>query len=74
METITLQYDASIPGLKGLITSILKLDGVTKVKTAKVSKAAEPEYDPEMVAKIRRGREAIKRGECVTIKASEIWN
>ena len=70
METITLQYDASIPGLKGLITSILKLDGVTKVKTAKAAKAVEPEYDPEFVKKIQRSR----KSEGKKIALEELWN
>lgn len=34
----------------------------------------EPKYDPEMVAKVRRGREDFKKGKCVTIKAEDIWN
>ena len=70
METITLRYDATNPALRGLMAAFLKLDGVTKVKSEK----ADPEHDPEMVAKIRRGRKAISEGKCVTIKASEIWN
>ena len=38
METITLRYDATNPALRGLLNAFLKLDGVTKVKTPKVSK------------------------------------
>jgi len=33
METITLQYDATNPALKGLIAALLKLDGISKAKT-----------------------------------------
>ena len=68
METITIQYDATIPGLKSLVASLLKLEGVKKVKTARV------EYDPEIVAKVKRGREDFKNGKCVTIKAEDVWN
>ena len=35
METITLQYDATNPALKGLIAALLKLDGISKAKTTK---------------------------------------
>lgn len=70
METITIQYDATIPGLKSLVASLLKLEGVKKVKTAHVA----TEYDPEIVAKVKRGREDFKNGKCVTIKAEEVWN
>ncbi|MBQ8957303.1 MAG: hypothetical protein IJ057_02170 [Bacteroidales bacterium] len=37
METITLQYDATNPALKGLIAALLKLEGVNKLKTSKRS-------------------------------------
>ena len=50
--------------------AFLKLDGVKKVKT----KTTEPKYDPEIVAKVKRGREDFKKGKCVTIKAEDIWN
>ena len=68
METITIQYDATIPGLKSLVASLLKLEGVKKVKTTSV------EYNPEIVAKVKRGREDFKNGKCVTIKAEDVWN
>ena len=32
METITLQYDATNPALKGLIAALLKFDGISKVR------------------------------------------
>ena len=35
METITLQYDATNPAIKGLIAALLKLDGISKAKTKK---------------------------------------
>ena len=40
METITLQYDATNPAIKGLIAALLKLDGISKAKTKK-KKSAE---------------------------------
>lgn len=33
METITVQYDATNPALRGLMAAFLKLDGVKKVAT-----------------------------------------
>ena len=38
METITLRYDATNPGLRGLMAALLALDGVSEVKTAKAAK------------------------------------
>ena len=69
METITLQYDASIPGLKSLMASLAKLEGVTKVKT---SKADAPDYAPEMVAKVKRGQDAFRRGDYKIIKTEDL--
>ena len=66
METITIQYDATIPGLKALIASLLKLEGVKKVKTA----ATTPEYDPEFVKKIERSR----KSEGKKIALEDLWN
>lgn len=68
METITLQYDAHNPGLKELMAALLKLDGVKEVKPEAM------EYDPEIVAKVQRGREDYLKGNCVSIKAAEVWN
>ena len=45
METITLQYDATNPALKGLIVALLKLDGISKVKTSKRSKGIDEAID-----------------------------
>ncbi len=67
MATITLQYDGRNKALKQLIQLFLTLGG-------RIVEEKEPEYDPEMVAKVRRGREDFSKGNCVTIKASEIWN
>ena len=71
METITLRYDATNPALRALMAAFLKLDGVTKVKSTKTT---ESDYDPEMVAKVKRGQEAFRKGECVTVKAEDVWN
>lgn len=68
METITIQYDARNSGLKGLIAALLKLDGVKQVDPEAM------EYDPEIVAKVQRGREDFMKGNCVSIKAEEVWN
>ena len=68
METITIQYDAQNAGLKGLIAALLKLDGVKQVESDSV------EYDPEIVDKVQRGREDFLKGNCVSIKAEEVWN
>ena len=39
METITIRYDATNPGLRGLMAALLALDGVSEVKTAKTAKS-----------------------------------
>lgn len=65
-----MQYDASIPGLKSLMSSLAKLEGVKKVK---ISKAVAPKYDPEMVAKVKRGQEAFRRGDYKIIKTEDLW-
>ena len=31
-------------------------------------------YNPEIVAKIKRGREDFLNGNCITINIEEIWN
>lgn len=67
MATITLQYDGRNAALKQLIQLFLTLGG-------RVVEDKEPKYDPEMVSKVRRGREDFKKGKCVTIKAEDIWN
>ena len=66
MATYTLKVNERTNAGKALLNYLLSLGVIVEDST--------PEYDPEMVAKVRRGREAIAKGECVTIKASEIWN
>ena len=39
METITIRYDATNPGLRGLMAALLALDGVSEAKTAKPAKS-----------------------------------
>lgn len=67
MATIKLQYDGRNAAFKQLIQLFLTLGG-------RVVEEKEPQYDPEIVAKVRRGREDFKKGKCVTIKAEDIWN
>ncbi|MCR5038650.1 MAG: hypothetical protein K6A94_04870 [Bacteroidales bacterium] len=45
METITLQYDATNPALKGLISALLKLDGISKAKTTKKKSGIDEAID-----------------------------
>jgi len=67
MATITLQYDARNSALKQLIQLFQTLGG--RVVTEK-----EPDYNPEIVEKVKKGREEFRKGKCKTVKASEIWN
>ena len=45
METITLQYDATNPAIKGLIAALLKLDGISKAKTKKKKSGLDEAID-----------------------------
>lgn len=45
METITLQYDATNPAIKGLIAALLKLDGIRKLKTTKKKSGLDEAID-----------------------------
>ena len=45
METITLQYDATNPALKGLIAALLKFDGISKVRTTKKKSGLDEAID-----------------------------
>ena len=45
METITLQYDASNPAIKGVIAALLKLDGISKAKTKKKKSGLDEAID-----------------------------
>ncbi len=68
MATITLQYDGRSASAKSLLAFLRTLNFV------KICEDSEPEYDPEMVAKVKRGQTAFREGKCVTIKAEDIWN
>ena len=68
MATITLQYDARSASAKSLLAFLRTLSFI------KISEDEETPHDPEMVAKIRRGRDDFKKGNCVTVKAEDIWN
>ena len=69
METITMQYDKHNAAFQQLIQLFLTLGGQIVEQ-----KADNEEFDPEIVAKVKRGREDFRNGNCVTIKAEEIWN
>lgn len=45
METITLQYDATNPALKGLIAALLKFDGISKVRATKKKSGLDEAID-----------------------------
>lgn len=66
MATITMHYDGRNAAFKQLIQLFLTLGG-------RVVEEKEPEYDPEMVAKVRRGREDFKKGNYKIIKTEDLW-
>jgi hypothetical protein len=69
METMTIQFDKQNEALQQLMQLFVTLGGHILEQ-----KAETEEYDPEIVAKVKRGREDFLKGNCVTIKAEEIWN
>ena len=69
METMTRQFDKHNAALQQLMQLFVTMGGqIIEQKTD-----AE-DYDPEIVAKVKRGREDFLKGNCVTIKAEEVWN
>lgn len=66
MATITMHYDGRNAAFKQLIQLFLTLGG-------RVVEENDPEYDPEMVAKVRRGREDFKKGNYKIIKTEDLW-
>ena len=69
METMTIQFDKRNAAIQQLMQLFVTLGGHIinqKVETE--------EYDPEIVEKVQRGREDFLKGNCITIKAEEIWN
>ena len=69
METMTIQFDKQNEALQQLMKLFVTLGGHIIEQ-----KSEGEEYDPEIVAKVKRGREDFLKGNCVTIKAAEIWN
>lgn len=69
METMTIQFDKHNAALQQLMQLFVTMGGqIIEQKTD-----AE-DYDPEIVAKVKHGREDFLKGNCVTIKAEEVWN
>lgn len=69
METMTIQFDKHNVAMQQLMQLFVTMGGrIIEQKTD-----AE-DYDPEIVAKVKRGREDFLKGNCVTIKAEEVWN
>jgi hypothetical protein len=68
MATVTIQYDARNSALKQLMQLFVTLGG-----RIIDDKAEAPKHDPEMVAKVRRGQEAFRRGDYKIIKTEDLW-
>ena len=64
----TIKYSKNKKEIDTLLSIIKKLGAVVTI-----SKEEEPKYNPEIVAKAERGREAYKRGECVKIAIEDLW-
>ena len=69
METMTIQFDKHNAALQQLMQLFVTMGG----QIIEQNSDAE-DYDPEIVAKVKRGREDFMKGNCVTIKAEEVWN
>ena len=69
METMTIQFDKHNAALQQLMQLFVTMGGQIIEQ-----KSDAEDYDPEIVAKVKRGREDFLKGNCVTIKAEEIWN
>ena len=69
METMTIQFDKHNVALQQLMQLFVTMGGqIIEQKTD------SEDYDPEIVAKVKRGRKDFLKGNCVTIKAEEVWN
>ena len=68
MCTVTIEYSKNKREMNALLSVMRKLGAIVTV-----SKEDEPKYNPEIVAKTERGREAYKRGECVKIAIEDLW-
>jgi hypothetical protein len=69
METMTIQFDKHNAALQHLMQLFVTMGGQIIEQ-----KSDAEDYDPEIVAKVKRGREDFLKGNCVTIKAEEVWN
>jgi hypothetical protein len=69
METMTIQFDKHNAALQQLMQLFVTMGGQIIEQ-----KSDAEDYDPEIVAKVKRGREDFLKGNCVTIKAEEVWN
>lgn len=68
MCTVTIEYSKNKKEIDALLSIMRKLGAIVTI-----SKEEEPKYNPEIVAKAERGREAYKRGECVKIAIEDLW-
>ena len=66
MCTVTITYNDNFDAIDALIEKI-------KAYGATVVSEENPEYDPEFVAKIQRGMEEHKKGECVKVAIEDLW-
>jgi hypothetical protein len=69
METMTIQFDKHNAALQQLMQLFVTMGGQILEQ-----KSDAEDYDPEIVAKVKRGREDFLKGNCMTIKAEEVWN
>ena len=69
METMTIQFDKHNAALQQLMQLFVTMGGQIIEQ-----KSDAEDYDPEIIAKVKRGREDFLKGNCVTIKAEEVWN
>ena len=66
---MTIQFDKHNAALQQLMQLFVTMGGQILEQ-----KSDAEDYDPEIVAKVKRGREDFLKGNCVTIKAEEVWN
>lgn len=66
---MTIQFDKHNAALQQLMQLFVTMGGQIIEQ-----KSDAEDYDPEIVAKVKRGREDFLKGNCLTIKAEEVWN
>ncbi len=66
---MTIQFDKHNAALQQLMQLFVTMGGQILEQ-----KSDAEDYDPEIVAKVKRGREDFLKGNCMTIKAEEVWN